>query len=65
MLEVPIMLIRIQPQTQSGRTCWQVQLGAHCVSFRSEEEARQFLDTLQTRLKAPHQLPAAERRLAG
>ncbi|MGE8362975.1 hypothetical protein [Pseudomonas sp.] len=59
------MLIRIQPLTQSGRTCWQVQLGAHCVTFRSEDEARQFLETLQARLQAPHQLPATERRLAG
>lgn len=59
------MLIRIQPLTQSDRTCWQVQLGAHCVTFRSEEEARQFLETLQARLQAPHQLPVAERRLAG
>nr|NLU59351.1 hypothetical protein [Pseudomonas sp. BIGb0427] len=35
---------------------WQVQLDQHVVSFRSEAEARAFVNTLQTRLQAPHPL---------
>ncbi|SHN07468.1 hypothetical protein [Phytopseudomonas punonensis] len=45
-------------------TCWQVRLGKHQVSFRNEDEARQFVATLQVRVQAPHTLPG-ERRLAG
>ena len=40
---------------------WQVLMDRHRVSFRSEEEARAFLATLQARLQAPHPLPWRER----
>jgi len=35
---------------------WEVRLDQHVVSFRSEAEARAFLNTLQARLQAPHPL---------
>lgn len=42
---------------------WIVRLDRRQISFRSEEEARAFVSTLQARLQAPHRLPA--QRLAG
>ncbi|QMV62468.1 hypothetical protein VUJ49_21015 [Pseudomonas berkeleyensis] len=51
------MKIVVQPQKQGGENLWQVRLDQHCVSFRSEEEARQFVATLEARLRAPHRLP--------
>lgn len=51
------MKILIQPLDRSGERLWQVQLDQHCVSFRSEEQARTFVATLQARLGAPHNLP--------
>nr|WP_246533354.1 hypothetical protein [Pseudomonas lalucatii] len=45
--------------------CWQVSFGNNRVSFRSEAEARQFVATLEARLRAPHPLPAAAARAAG
>ena len=51
------MNIRIrQVETREGSR-WQVCLDRHGISFRSEAEARDFVDVLQTRLKAPHPLP--------
>jgi hypothetical protein len=44
---------------------WQVSFAKHSVSFRSEAEARQFVATLEARLRAPHPLPLAEQRVAG
>lgn len=44
---------------------WQVRMDQHAVSFRSEAQAREFVTTLETRLKAPHPLPHAEQRAAG
>lgn len=35
---------------------WEVRLDQHVVSFRSEAEARAFVNTLQARLQAPHPL---------
>ncbi|MDG9881219.1 hypothetical protein CSV86_022030 [Pseudomonas putida CSV86] len=35
---------------------WQVRLDQHVVGFRSEAEARAFIDTLQARIRAPHPL---------
>jgi len=35
---------------------WEVRLDQHVVSFRSEAEARAFLNTLEARLQAPHPL---------
>jgi hypothetical protein len=43
---------------------WQVRLGKHSVTFRSEAEALQFVSTLQARLSAPHALPMGEHRAA-
>lgn len=42
-------------------THWQVSLGKHHVSFRSEGEARQFVATLEARVQAPHVLPGTQR----
>ncbi len=59
------MKILIQPRNQDGKCLWQVRLDQHCVSFRSEEEARQFVARLEARLRAPHRLPErAEQRRA-
>lgn len=35
---------------------WEVRLDQHVVSFRSEAEARAFMNTLQARIQAPHSL---------
>ncbi|SFP41538.1 hypothetical protein SAMN05216601_1116 [Ectopseudomonas composti] len=51
------MKIVVQPQNQGGERLWQVRLDQHCVSFRGEEEARQFVAKLEARLRAPHNLP--------
>lgn len=51
------MKIVVQPQNQSGERLWQVRLDQHRVSFRSEEEANQFVTKLEARLRAPHVLP--------
>ncbi|MGG2399089.1 hypothetical protein ACJRW5_19295 [Pseudomonas sp. SH1-B] len=51
------MNIVVQQHNQGGEYLWQVRLDQHCVSFRSEEEARQFVNTLEARLRAPHRLP--------
>ena len=47
------MKIVVQPQNQGGECLWQVRLDQHCVSFRSEEEAHQFVAKLEARLRAP------------
>lgn len=60
------MKIVVQPQHQGGERLWQVRLDQHCVSFRSEEDARQFVTRLESRLRAPHRLPELdEQRRAG
>ncbi|MFF7707753.1 hypothetical protein [Pseudomonas sp. NPDC007930] len=46
-------------ETQGQR--WQVRLGQHAVTFRSEQEAKGFVLTLQKRLRAPHEWPPVER----
>lgn len=55
------MDIQIRGSQSSLGTCWQVCLGKHQVNFRSEEEARQFVATLQARVRAPHPLPTEQR----
>ena len=55
--EVVRMKIVVQPQKQCDERLWQVRLDQHCVSFRSEEEARQFVARLEARLREPHSLP--------
>lgn len=60
------MKIVVQPQNQGGERLWQVRLDQHRVSFRSEEEAHQFVARLEARLRAPHALPDwPEQRKAG
>lgn len=51
------MKIVVQLQNQGAERLWQVRLDQHCVSFRSEAEARHFVGILQARLRAPHVLP--------
>lgn len=51
------MKILVQPRNQGSECRWQVQLDRHCVSFRSETEARLFVARLEARLGAPHNLP--------
>jgi hypothetical protein len=58
------MNILIRPLTMARGNCWQVRMDQHVVSFRSETEARQFVATLEARLRAPHFLPRTEQRAA-
>lgn len=58
------MNILIRPQSVANGNCWQVRLDQHAVSFRSETEARAFVATLESRLRAPHPLPHAQQRAA-
>lgn len=51
------MKIAIEQCNQGGECRWQVLLDQHRVSFRSEAQARQFVSTLESRLRAPHWLP--------
>ncbi|UCJ18539.1 hypothetical protein K5Q02_09300 [Pseudomonas sp. MM211] len=55
------MNIRIRAQKGPLGIHWQVSLGKHQVSFRSEGEARQFVATLEARVQAPHALPERQR----
>ncbi|MFK8333123.1 hypothetical protein M2D63_024240 [Pseudomonas sp. BJa5] len=50
------MIIQVSASAQKPGCPWQVRLDQHVVSFRSEAEARAFVNTLQTRLQAPHPL---------
>ncbi|MFQ6576365.1 hypothetical protein [Pseudomonas sp. UM16] len=50
------MFIQVSASAQKPDCPWQVRLDQHVVSFRSEAEARAFVNTLQTRLQAPHPL---------
>lgn len=52
------MQIELQPLTPTQGTYWQVRLNEHFVTFRNEREARHFVDRLEARLAAPHDLPA-------
>ncbi|MBH3427497.1 hypothetical protein [Pseudomonas alkylphenolica] len=53
------MIIQVSASSQKPGCPWQVRLDQHVVSFRSEAEARTFVNTLQTRLQAPHPLKQA------
>lgn len=55
------MNIRIRALNGPLGPHWQVSLGKHQVSFRSEAEAQQFVATLEARVKAPHALPDNQR----
>jgi hypothetical protein len=54
----------IKPVTTASARGWQVRLGKLSVTFRSEQEARQFASTLEARLQAPHSLPFEAERIA-
>ena len=57
------MNILVRPsQTPKGQ-CWQVCLDQQAVNFRSESEARRFVDHLE-RACAPHVLPELKQRTA-
>lgn len=58
------MKILIQPLHKADAQLWQVRFDSHCVTFRSESEARQFVATLEARLQAPHSLPLVAQRIA-
>lgn len=51
------MKVLVRELAKSQGSEWQVRLDQHVVSFRSEAEARAFVDTLESRLRAPHTLP--------
>ncbi|WP_165840821.1 hypothetical protein [Pseudomonas sp. SDI] len=53
------MKIVVSASARKPECPWQVQLDQHVVSFRSEAEARAFVNTLQARLQAPHPLKRA------
>lgn len=50
-------------KTAQGET-WQVRLDRNSVTFRSEAEARDFVRTLEARLRAPHPLPRRDQHVA-
>lgn len=56
-LRRPEMKILIKALARSRDCQWQVQIDQQAINFRSESEARAFVDTLRTRLQAPHRLP--------
>ncbi|MDD0842667.1 hypothetical protein [Pseudomonas sp. Gutcm_11s] len=43
--------------TESGNKGWLVKLGGCDIPFRRHADAEQFVERLQRRLEAPHQLP--------
>ncbi|EWC40761.1 hypothetical protein [Stutzerimonas stutzeri] len=51
------MNILVRPLTTFPDSAWQVCLDKHPVTFRSEAEAKAFVETLRKRLRAPHPLP--------
>ncbi|WP_437420398.1 hypothetical protein [Stutzerimonas chloritidismutans] len=58
------MNIQVRPLSPREGSVWEVCMGQRKVTFRSESEARAFVQTLEARLAAPHVLPEAERRQA-
>jgi hypothetical protein len=52
------MDIQVLPLTSCKGGTWEVRLDRNKVPFRSEADARAFVETLKARLAAPHQLPA-------
>lgn len=58
------MDIQVRPLTPLEGSLWEVRMDRRKVTFRSESEARAFVQTLQARLAAPHALPLAEERRA-
>ncbi|MCP9338953.1 hypothetical protein [Stutzerimonas xanthomarina] len=50
------MEIQVRPLTSFEGSSWEVHMDSNKVTFRSESEARAFVQTLESRLSAPHQL---------
>ncbi|WP_164488179.1 hypothetical protein [Pseudomonas endophytica] len=51
------MKILIKALAKSSNHPWQVQIDQQAVNFRTKAEAKAFVDTLKSRLQAPHKLP--------
>ncbi|TWI54790.1 hypothetical protein IQ22_01693 [Pseudomonas duriflava] len=51
------MKIEVRPLTASPQSDWQVRLDEQAITFHSESEARAYVEQLNSRLKAPHELP--------
>ncbi len=58
------MKIALTELTRENGSHWQVRLDQHVVTFRTEAEARAFIQTLESRLAAPHRLPYRQQRAA-
>ncbi|WP_339531735.1 hypothetical protein [Pseudomonas mucidolens] len=59
------MKILIKALAKSQGSKWQVRLDRNTFTFRSEAEARAFVNTLQNRIQAPHHFPESQQRAAG
>ena len=51
------MDIQVRPLTSFEGSSWEVRMDRNKVTFRNESEARVFVQKLESRLSAPHQLP--------
>ena len=51
------MDIQVRPLTSFEGSTWEVRMDRNKVTFRSESEARAFVQLLEARLSAPHHLP--------
>ncbi len=51
------MDIQVRPLTSFEGSSWEVRMGRNKVTFRSESEARAFVELLESRLSAAHHLP--------
>jgi len=58
-----MMIVLTELKREHG-SHWQVRLDQHVVTFRSEAEAKSFIQTLESRLAAPHRLPYGKQRAA-
>ena len=58
------MKILIKALAKSAGNKWQVRLDGDAFTFRSEAEARAFVETLQARIRAPHRFPLGQQRSA-
>jgi hypothetical protein len=59
------VLVRESEKPQAQGSQWQVRMDQHVVSFRTEADARAFVNTLEARLQAPHRLPESRQHATG
>jgi hypothetical protein len=59
------MKVLVRELAKSKGAEWQVSLDMHSVNFRTEAEARAFVATLESRLRAPHTLPTHQQHATG